>query len=335
VAILASLLVTLGRPSWWLLALTGFLVRGGFVLFLLPIVALPSPLAISNVVAPVVVPVALGRVGPEVVALVIIAVLSLLAWLVVGGVVAAAAELALVREGAAAAADEGIGPPRPATSPIVRPRRDRSLAARILAARLMALVPLTVAIGVGVVKVVAVAYAELTRPFEVATPLFLRVALGAAPELAVVVVMWLLIELGAALASRRIVLRGGSAGASLLVSAADVVRRPVSTLLPWLVSTALLAVVLGGTVGAAGVAWSRLIVAMSASEPDPVTVAIGLVTFVAIWLAALVLAGLFAAVRGSIVTFEYLRARTRTGTFGASAHHRPGDWSVRDEGGSL
>ena len=65
-AILASLLVTLGRPAWWLLALAAFLVRGGFVVFLVPIVVLPSPLAISNVAAPFVVPMALGRIGPEV-----------------------------------------------------------------------------------------------------------------------------------------------------------------------------------------------------------------------------------------------------------------------------
>ncbi len=68
-AILASLLVTLGRPAWWLLALAGFLVRGGFVVFLIPIVVLPSPLAVSNVVAPFIVPMALGRIVPEVIVL--------------------------------------------------------------------------------------------------------------------------------------------------------------------------------------------------------------------------------------------------------------------------
>ncbi len=65
------------------------------------------------------------------------------------------------------------------------------------------------------------------------------------------------------------------------------------------------------------------------------TVAVSLLVFVAIWLAALVLAGLFAAVRSSVLTFEHLRVRAKTGTFGASAHHRPGDRSVPDRGGSL
>ena len=67
-AILASLLVTIGRPAWWLLALAGFLVRGGFIVFILPIVLLPSPLAISNMVSPLVVPIALGRIGPDAIA---------------------------------------------------------------------------------------------------------------------------------------------------------------------------------------------------------------------------------------------------------------------------
>ena len=40
-AFFASLLVTLGRPAWWLLALAGFLARGGIVLVVLPIVNLP------------------------------------------------------------------------------------------------------------------------------------------------------------------------------------------------------------------------------------------------------------------------------------------------------
>ncbi len=80
-AILASLLVTLGRPAWWLLALAAFLVRGGFVVFLVPIVVLPSPLAISNVAAPFVVPMALGRIGPEVFVVLIAAGAVLFGWL--------------------------------------------------------------------------------------------------------------------------------------------------------------------------------------------------------------------------------------------------------------
>jgi hypothetical protein len=340
-AILASLLATLGRPGWWLLALAGFLVRGGFLVFLLPIVVLPSPLAISNLVAPFIVPMALGRIGPETIAVGLGAVVGLLTWLLIGGSIAAATDLVLVRETAAAAVDEGVASPSVASPSLEAPvaidaeRRDRVLVATILAARLVAWLPFAAALAIGLVRIVAVTYVELTRPVEVGSALALRVALGAAGELAAITGAWLLGELVGGLASRRIVLEGAPAGRALLAAVRDVVRHPGSTLAPWLVTTALLFTILGGTVGAASVAWSRIIVALSNRPTDPTTVVISLLTFVAIWLAALILGGLFAAVRGSLLTFEHVRVRARTGTFGASVHHRPGDRSLPDRGGSL
>ena len=72
---------------------------------------------------------------------------------------------------------------------------------------------------------------------------------------------------------------------------------------------------------------------------------------VGLWLAAMFLAGVALAVRSTSQTFEHVRlsapaaapsagralegAANPPGTFGASAHRRPGDWSARDEGGSL
>lgn len=334
-AILASLLATLGRPGWWLLALAGLLVRGGFFVFLIPIIVLPSPLAISNVVAPFIVPMAFGRIGPETIAVGVVAVVCLVAWLLIGGSIAAATDLVLVREGTAAAIDEGVAPPALQPPDGIRAgRRDRVLVATILVARLVAWLPFAAALAIGLVRIVGVTYVELTRPVEVESPLALRVALGATGELAVITVAWLLGELVGGLATRRIVLDGAPAGRALLAAVRDAFR-PGSTLVPWLVTTALLFTILGGTVGASSVAWSRIIAALSDQPTDPTTVAINLLTFVAIWLAALILAGLFAAVRGSVMTFEDVRVRARTGTFGASVHHRPGDRSVPDRGGSL
>ena len=76
-AVLASLLVTLGRPTWWVLALSTFLVRGGLLLFLLPIVSIPSPLAVSNVLAPLIVPVAFGRIGADVLLLAAVSAIAI------------------------------------------------------------------------------------------------------------------------------------------------------------------------------------------------------------------------------------------------------------------
>ena len=109
-AILASLLVTVGRPAWWLLALAAFLVRGGFAVFVLPIVLLPSPLAISNSLGPLIIPIVLGRVSTEVIAIGAVGSVAVVTWLVVGGWIAAAIELSLIREWTAAAREEGIGP---------------------------------------------------------------------------------------------------------------------------------------------------------------------------------------------------------------------------------
>lgn len=334
-AILASLLVTLSRPAWWLLALTGFLVRGGFVVFLIPIVVLPSPLAVSNVVAPFIVPMALGRIGPEVIVLLIAAGAGLFGWLLIGGAIAAATDLTLTRDAVTAARDEGVAMAPEGAAPLDAERRDRRLVGTILAARLVAWLPLAAALAIGLVRIVAVTYVELTRPAEVESPLALRVTLGAAGELAVMAVAWSFGELVGGLASRWIALDGAPAGRALAAAARDVVRRPASTLLPWLGTTLMLVVILGGTVGAASFAWSRVTVALSNRTPDVVTIAISLLVFVAIWLAALVLGGLFAAIRSSALTFEHLRVRAETGTFGVSAHHRPGDRSIPDRGGSL
>ncbi len=81
-AFFAALLVSIGRPAWWLMALATFLLRGGIVVVLLPIVTVPSPLAISNAFAPILLPLALGRVEPAIVAGPVIVVAALLVWLV-------------------------------------------------------------------------------------------------------------------------------------------------------------------------------------------------------------------------------------------------------------
>jgi hypothetical protein len=331
-AILASLLATIGRPGWWLISLAGFLVRGGFILFVLPIVLLPSPLAISNALAPVIVPVALGRIGPDAIALFLGTVVVLSAGVLVGGWIAAATELVLIREEAAAAGEEGVGAPLSA-EPIGS--SDRVIVGKLLAARLVAWTPLALAIGIGIVGIISITYAELTRPAAVDMPLALRVALDAAPELAFIGVTWVLGELIGGLAARRIVLGGAPTGAALVGAAGEVVRRPGSTLLPWLITSGLLVAVVAGSVGAAGIAWSRVIAALSDRAVDSPTVVLNLLPFVAIWLAALILTGLCVAVRGAVQTFEYVHRQSVTGTFGASAHRRPGDWSVPDEGGSL
>jgi hypothetical protein len=355
-AFFASLLVSLGRPAWWVLALAGFLARGGIILAVLPIVSLPSPLGLSDIFAPAIIQLRLGRIDIGVVAAIVGVVATLVACVVIGGLVGAATDLALIRDGAAAAAEEGV-----TDDPVGRGRGDGEaepmsppggfrVVARILIVRLAAHLPFAIAVVVGTAAIVNVTYVELIRPVDVATPLVARVISGAAWPIGGIVVAWLLGELAGGTAARRVVLEGAGVRAALGGAVAALVLRPRSTLLPGIVTTVALVVILGATLGGARIAWLGADAALTNLSVDAVTLVVTLMTFVAIWLAALALIGLLAAIRSVALTFEAVRdaaqrVRSATsrdreggdvdGTFGASTHHRPGDRPVGDDGGSL
>src|SRR5258705_12853674 len=94
----AALFCALGRRPWWILALAGFLVRGGIVVFVVAIVTLPSPLALSNDLAPLLTPLYFGRIEPATLALLVAAIVTIVAWIVAGGWFAAATGVVLVRD---------------------------------------------------------------------------------------------------------------------------------------------------------------------------------------------------------------------------------------------
>ena len=102
----------LGRPTWWLLALAGFLARGGILLFLLAIVVLPSPLAVSNLLAPLLVPIIFGGVTPALAAAIAAAIVAVLALLAAGTLLGAAVEVELIEE-APGGGGRGRHPARP------------------------------------------------------------------------------------------------------------------------------------------------------------------------------------------------------------------------------
>jgi hypothetical protein len=185
----------------------------------------------------------------------------------------------------------------------------------------------------------------------VATPLVVRVARQVVPELALIVIAWVIGEVVGGVATRRAILGRGGYGASLATAVRTSAARPLSWLLPWLGTTAVLAIVIGGTLAAAALAWTRAVDALSDRTTQPLVAYSTLVIFVGLWLAAMFLAGVVLAVRSASQTFEHVRlsaaaaaasagratggASAPPGTFGASAHRRPGDWSRDDEGGSL
>ena len=158
--LVASLLLALAGPRTWPLALATFLLRGGILLVLAPIVVLPSAVAVGNVLTPLLSNVVFRGVATIAVPLAVLGFGALL-WLCGGGLIAAAAESELART--VAQDDEAW--------PAGRAPRDLAPAAhpawRVLTVRLIAHLPLLLALSWGAIRIVAVTYRELTVPSDV------------------------------------------------------------------------------------------------------------------------------------------------------------------------
>ena len=344
---LAAALVAVGRPTWWFMALATFLLRGGIVLIVLPIVTLPSVLGLSNAFAPILLPLALGRIEPAIVLGPAIVVGVLLTWLFLGGRLAAGIDVALVGEAADAAIDEGV----PGHVALPSARSASAVGWRVVAIRLVAWLPLAIAIGIGLARIVEVVYVELTRPVDVVTPLIVRVAGETASQLGLIVVAWAVGEVVGGVATRRVALTSTSYGTALGWAVRTSASRPLSWLVPWIGTTVVVALVMAPTLAASAFAWAWAVDALSDRLVEPVATMLTMLAFVAIWLAAIVLSGTALAVRSAAQTFEHVRRNAleiagheglddpnragEAGTFGASTGRRPGDWSPGDEGGSL
>lgn len=320
-SLVASLLATLANPSAWILALAGFLVRGGLVLVLAPIVVVPSAVGLANVVAPTLTSMVFGGISGEVLTTIALIVVAIGSWLIIGGFAAAAVEA----EGALVIArDEDVvgGPGRPD-----QPRRSGSMM-RILLARALAAGPLVIALATGSIRVVAVAYRELTVPSDVAVPLVLRVVRGAPEAIAWIVLAWILAEIVGALAARRIVLAGDGVIAALGGSLRQVVQSPVRTIVSFVVPLAVLVAVLVPSTAASVVGWDT-VRATIANDSGPVVVVASVAIFVGLWVGGLVLIGMACAWRSAVWTLEAAR------TFGGVPNGRPGDWTASPDTATL
>jgi hypothetical protein len=327
-AMVASLLVILPRPTAWIIALAAFLVRGGLLLFLVPILVIPSPVGLATIVGPTLTAFWLGGMSLGFAAIVAGIFALFFAWLIVGGLVAAVTERELI--GLVAADDELA---TTGAIPRLPPGRRRGRIWRIVIVRLAGHIPLAVALGYGSLRLVEATYRELTLPSDVLTPIAWRV-LGAAPDaIAAIVLAWSLGEILGSLGARRLVLWGQSIDRAYIGAWADLLRRPVSTIATFVLPTIVLALVAGPIVLGAGLVWDALRVALAGQRPGDV-LPIGLTTlaFVAIWSASLLVAGLVAAWRSAAWTVELVRTR---GTFGGGTPQRPGEWTDPHPSGSV
>ncbi|HEX5148975.1 MAG TPA: hypothetical protein VFW02_07835 [Candidatus Limnocylindrales bacterium] len=308
-ALSGALLITLATPVTWPLALAVFFLRGGLLLVVLPIVVLPSPVGLGNLLAPTLISVVLRGPSIEVAVLVGSVMVAMLAWIVVGGLAAATLEAEASR---LVARDED--PPEPARrlspdEPGVEARHHQ-VAARILAARLVAHLPTGLALIWGSTRLVAVAYRELTSPLDVTSPIVLRVLLGAPEVVIAIVVLWMVGEIIGGLAARRIALGAMGVGGALRDSVLALVRRPAGVLVDFWAPTAGLVLVLLPSSAAASAAWDLVRAAMR-SQGGAFGATLAVVLFVSIWLVGLLLIAVTAAWRSAVwsVSHRHLWAR--------------------------
>jgi hypothetical protein len=319
--LVASLLLALAKPRTWPLGLATFLLRGGFLVVLAPIVVLPSAVAVGNVLTPLLSTVVFRGVGSIALPLAVIGLVAVL-WLFGGGLVAAAAESEGVR--LIATDDEAWQPGRVPDGLTMAEHP----AWRVLTVRLIANLPLLLALSWGAIRIVAVAYRELTVPSDVAVALVLRVARGAPDAVAVVAGAWLLGETLGAIASRRVMLLGErvprAVGRGALRLVRHLVRSAILTALPLVALSAVL--LAAGLAGAA--TWDALRAALS-FEANPIVVLALLMALVALFTGGLLLIGVISAWRAAVWTVDL------AGTFGGAPYDPEGHWNDGLDHGTL
>jgi hypothetical protein len=312
-ALRGAFLAAIAEPQSWALALAAFLVRGGVILVALPVLVLPTPVGIGNVLAPSLMSVAFGQISVGLIAGTVAIAAGVVGWLCIGGWLAALLEAEAARM---IARDEDvvamsrIGPVRE-LSEGDGGRVDIALrrgleAAQILVARLIAYVPLGAALVWGSLRIAVVAYRELTNPLEAGTPVVVRVVRDAPEVIVAVTVAWIVGEIIGSLAARRIALAGDGVFAGLRAALDEVVRRPLATLARCLVPLAVLVAVLVPSLLAAGAAWRTVQAAIGG--PDATGLFIAILAFVTLWLIGLLLVAVVSAWRGAVWTVAVVSA---------------------------
>jgi hypothetical protein len=305
-ALAEALLATLSTPATWPLALAAFLLRGGLLLVLLPIVVLPSPVSLGNVLGPALTTVVLSGVPVELAILVGAMGLAAIVWVLGGGLVAAALEA----EGARIVAGRDDGPQRGTAS-----ERGISgqVALRIFAARLVAHVPTSAAFVWAAARLVSVAYRELTSPSDIVSPIVWRVLRGAPEVIVVLGIIWMAGEIVGGLAARRIALGGVDVPRALGQAVVAMIRRPLVALVGFWVPAIVLALVLLPSASAAALAWGAVRVAMGTSS-NPIGSMLAVLVFVVLWTVGLLLIAVTTAWRAAVWS---VAARSLASTGGA------------------
>lgn len=307
------------------IALAGFLVRGGLVLLLLPSVVLPSVIGIAGATGAHAFTLS-GDPTPWFVEVLAAVSVGLLVWLLISALVGSLVDVWLVRS-ALEIGYYDLDPTLPAAGP--------RLLVRLASIRLICLVPLAIALVWAGGRVYTATYNELITPSNLAVSLPLRVIGDATDAVAVAVATWLACETIGAIAARRLILTGDAVWRAIVGALAQVVRRPIWTLLTVATSVAASAVVAVATFLGTAAAYDWVTVATRTEKPIAETLGIGaftttrdfrpvvfvlaVVALASVWLAGLALSGVTSAWRSAAITHEVTAALGRIRVPEASA----------------
>lgn len=284
----SALAATLTTPEWWAIALAAFLVRGGIVLFLVPIIALPTPARLITELSPGLQALLLG--APTLGASLLVAGVAVagLLLLTAAGLAGAWLDAALVRE--AAASEELDLAWTPGEVSIWR----------AFGLRLVAHVPTVLALGYASIRVVTVAFEQFTRPDDPGVPIVDRVV-GRVPDaILLVLAAWLAGEVVGGLAARRAA-AGMTDGAALRGSVRQLFApRGLAT---FAVTTAPTVATAVPFALAAGRAWEHARSYLLAGV-DAVQLIAAVVVLVATWVLGLAIVGAALAWRATAWTAE-------------------------------
>lgn len=295
-------------------ALAGFLLRGGFLVVLLPIVVLPSVIGLAGATGVE----AFGIDGhPTAWLFEIAAVIAVIAaaYLILAFVVGSLVDVLVI--GAALDPDADA-------APRTRSLPGMGLVTDLAVIRAICAAPLGPALYWAGVQIYSSAYDELTTPTNLATPLAVRVVQDAAPAVVVLVLIWMVSEVFGAMVIRRMVLLDTGIARSFTGALFQLVGRPISTIATAIVSYGVSAAAIGLALVASATTfdWCRVVARIS----QPITITIGadpfsttrdfravvfLISAAALcvsWIVALAISGVASAWRSAALTGETMAA---------------------------
>ena len=290
--------VVLRDPRLWLLGAIGFLARGGLIVLTLAVTVLPGPVELSTIVGPDLLS---GSGLSAHLTSIVVAVIAVVVTLIVAGLIASAVAETL-------AFDRFVRGTGVVASGSFQPRARPSLGRLVLALtslRALVLVPAGLAIAASTARIVEVGAQEIIVPTASGDPFVLRVIAGAQMPLMLVAAAVVGAEVAASALARPMLRRAYRLPGPRRGPVATLASVLSTAFLAWLLLLAALVPMLFLTSGA----WDGVREALlsSAGEVAPAAAALRTLSFTAVFLLTLLVAGLASAVRGALWDARSLR----------------------------